>query len=114
MSETRIPPLGTLTDRVTLKRKIVSSEPEGGEVAVYSTLSTVWARVRQLSARQAYAGDARGQAISHSVVLRFRTDLAPGDRIVYRGRDLEIAALADINGRRAYLSCQCSERAVTG
>jgi len=48
------------------------------------------------------------------VVLRFRTDLAPGDRVVYRGRDLEIAALADINGRRAYLSCQCSERAVTG
>ena len=26
----------------------------------------------------------------------------------------EVAALADINGRRAYLSCQCSERAVTG
>jgi SPP1 family predicted phage head-tail adaptor len=113
MSE-RIPPLGTLTDRVTLMRKVVSEEPEGGEVAVYTTLSTVWARVRQLSARAAYMDDARGQTISHAVVLRYRTDLKPGDRIVYRGRNLEIAALADINGRRAYLSCQCSERAVTG
>jgi SPP1 family predicted phage head-tail adaptor len=113
MSE-RIPPLGTLTDRVTLKRKITTEEPEGGEVAVYSVLSTVWARVRQLSARSIYAEDARGQTISHSVVLSFRTDLKPGDLMVYRGRDLEIAALADINGRRAYLSCQCSERAVTG
>lgn len=113
MSEA-IPPLGTLTDRVTLKRKITSSEPEGGEVAGYSALSTVWARVRQLSARSAYAQDARGRSISHSVVLRFRTDLKPGDRIVYRGRDLEIEGLADINGRRAYLGCQCSERAVTG
>lgn len=109
-----IPPLGTLTDRVTLKRKIMSSEPEGGEVALYTTLATVWARVRQLSARAAYADDARGQTISHSVVMRFRTDLVPGDRLVYRGRELEIASLADINGRRAYLSCQCSERAVTG
>lgn len=113
MSEA-VPPLGTLTDRVVLQRKIVSDEPEGGAVAVYSTLSTVWARVRQLSARSAYAEDARGQSISHAVVMRFRTDLKPGDRIVYRGRVLEIAALADINGRRAYLSCQCSERAVTG
>ena len=113
MSEA-VPPLGTLTDRVTLQRKIVSDEPEGGAVAVYSTLSTVWARVRQLSARSAYAEDARGQSISHAVVMRFRTDLKPGDRIVYRGRTLEIAALTDINGRRAYLSCQCSERAVTG
>lgn len=108
------PPLGTLTDRVTLQRKVTTEEPEGGEVAVYSTLATVWARVRQLSARQAYADDARGQSITHSVVMRFRTDLKPGDRIVYRGRNLEIAALADINGRRAYLSCQCAERAVTG
>jgi SPP1 family predicted phage head-tail adaptor len=114
MSETRIPPLGTLADRVTLKRKIMSSEPEGGEVAVYSTLGTVWARVRQLSARASYSEDARGQSITHSVVLRFRTDLAPGDRIVHRGRDLEIESLADINGRRAYLSCQCAEQAVTG
>ena len=108
------PPLGTLTDRVTLKRKITTDEPEGGEVAVYTTLATVWARVRQLSARSAYAEDARGQSITHAVTLRFRTDLKPGDRLVYHGRDLEIAALADINGRRAYLSCQCSERAVTG
>ena len=113
MSE-RIPPLGTLTDRVTLQRKVTSPEPEGGEVAVYSALATVWARVRQLSARSAVAEDARGQSISHSVVIRFRTDLKPGDRIVYRGRNLEIGGLADINGRRAYLSCQCSERAVTG
>lgn len=113
MSE-RIPPLGTLTDRVTLQSKVTSSEPEGGEVVVYATLATVWARVRQLSARSAYAEDARGQTISHAVVIRFRTDLKPGDRIIYRGRNLEVAALADINGRRAYLSCQCSERAVTG
>jgi SPP1 family predicted phage head-tail adaptor len=113
MSE-RIPPLGTLTDRVTLESKVTSNEPEGGETAVYATLATVWARVRQLSARQSTMADARGQTISHGVVIRFRTDLKPGDRIVYRGRRLEIAALADINGRRAYLSCQCSERAVTG
>ena len=114
MSETRIPPLGTLTDRVALQRKIMSDEPEGGELAVFTTLATVWARVRQLSARASLAEDARGQSVTHSVVMRFRTDLKPGDRLVYRGRNLEIEGLADINGRRAYLSCQCAERAVTG
>ena len=63
-------------------------------------------------------GDARatgaGETITHSVVLRFRTDLRPGDRIVYRGATLELVGVADLNGRRAYLSCQCSERVVTG
>lgn len=114
MREAVIPPLGTLTDRVQLRRKVATSEDEGGTLAVYSPLATVWARVRQLSARQGFAEDARGQTITHSVVMRFRTDLKPGDRVLYRGRDLDIEALGDVNGRRAYLGCQCVERAVTG
>jgi len=114
VSDTRIPPIGPLTDRVQLQRKITTSEPEGGEIATYTPIATVWARVRQLATRQAFAADARGQAITHSVALRFRSDLRPGDRAIYRGRLLEIASAADIDGRRAYLSLQCSERAVTG
>ncbi len=114
MSETRIPPIGTLTDRIQLQRKTMTTEDEGGAIAVFAALATVWARVRERSARQAFAADGRGQNLTHSVVLRFRSDLKPGDRIVYRGRMLEIGSLADINGRRAYLSLQCTERAVTG
>ena len=112
MSET--PPLGTLTDRIVLKRKITTDEDEGGETVAYSTLATVWARVRSLGTRQSLESDARGQSVSHSVVMRFRQDLKAGDRIVYRGHDLEVLGTADLNGRRAYLSCQCAERVVTG
>ena len=109
-----IPPLGTLTDRVQLKQKLITHEDEGGELAIFSPLATVWARVRPLAARQISEGDARGIGASHSVVLRYRTDLSPGDRIVYRGRNLEVVAANDLNGRRAYLSCVCAERTVTG
>jgi SPP1 family predicted phage head-tail adaptor len=110
----QIPPLGTLTDRVQLKQRLTTNEDEGGEVAVFNPLATVWARVRPLAARQISEGDARGAGASHSVVLRFRTDVSPGDRIVYRGRSLDVLAANDLNGRRAYLSCLCTERAVTG
>ena len=108
-----MPPIGALTDRVELKRKIVSPEDEGGAAAVFSPIAMVWARVRQLTARVALEGDARGTSTTHSVVLRFRLDLHPGDRIAYRGRELEVVATNDLNGRRAYLACQCSELVVT-
>ncbi|MEO6014102.1 MAG: phage head closure protein [Devosia sp.] len=110
----RIPPIGTMTDRVQLKRRVTTHEGEGGEIATFNTIATVWARVRQLGARSALASDARGQSISHSVVLRFRSDLKAGDRISFRGGDLEVESVADTNGQRAYLACQCSERVVTG
>ena len=108
------PAIGTLTARVQLQRRITTDEDEGGEVAAFTPIATVWARVRPLTARAAFEADGRGQAISHSVVLRYRTDLKPGDRILYRGQVLCIVGASDLNGQQAYLSCQCSERAVTG
>lgn len=114
MSGDKVPPIGTLTDRVQLRQRQSVAEDEGGHGRVYVPLGTVWARVRSLTGRQGTNADGRSVAISHAVVLRFRSDLGPGDRIVYRGRQLDVLSASDINGRRAYVSCACSETSVTG
>ena len=109
-----LPPLGSLTDRVQLQRREMTREDEGGHAIVYVPVATLWARVRALSARSVISADARASAISHVVVIRFRTDVKPGDRFGYRGRHLVVVSAEDLNGRRAYLSCQCSETGVSG
>jgi SPP1 family predicted phage head-tail adaptor len=114
MSDPVVPPIGTLTDRVQLLRRVTAGEDEGGEVVTFTPLAWTWARVRPLAARAALESDGRGQTISHSVVMRFRSDLKAGDRIAYRGTTLDVLAVGDLNGRRSYLSCQCTARAVTG
>ncbi|WP_375449547.1 phage head closure protein [uncultured Devosia sp.] len=113
MSE-RIPLIGTLTDRVQIRRKEMTAQAEGGFTTLYVPMQTVWARVRSLSGRQLERGDGRAVAISHSVVFRFRADVGPGDQIVYRGRNLDVVSASDLNGRRAYLSCACSETSFMG
>ena len=113
MSE-KIPPIGTLTDRVQLKKRETLPEAEGGHERIFVPLANAWARVRSLTGRQGTNADGRMVAISHSVVLRFRGDMGPGDRIIYRGRNLDVVSAADINGRRAYIACACSETQVTG
>lgn len=113
MSE-KVPPIGTLTDRVQLRKRESAPEPEGGHERIFMPMGNAWARVRSLTGRQGSNADGRMVAISHSVVLRFRSDIGPGDRVVYRGRNLEVVSAADINGRRAYLACACSEMQVTG
>jgi SPP1 family predicted phage head-tail adaptor len=114
MSDVPNPPIGTLTDRVQLQRRDTSAEDEGGQLAVFTPMATVWARVRGLSERQGQSADGRSVSVSHAVVMRFRTDLSPGDRIVHRGRKLEVVSAEDLNGGRAYLSCACSETSFTG
>jgi len=108
------PPIGTLTDRVELKRREMAGEAGGGHMTLFVPVASLWARVRSLTGRQGTSADGRAVAISHSVVLRFRNDVRPGDRLVYRGRNLDVVSAADLNGRRAYLSCACSETSVTG
>lgn len=113
MSE-RLPPIGTLTDRVQFKRREMAGEAEGGHMTIFVPVANLWARVRSLSGRQGSSADGRAVTISHSVVLRFRSDVKPGDRITYRGRELDVVSAADLNGRRAYLSCACSETGMMG
>jgi SPP1 family predicted phage head-tail adaptor len=106
--------IGALSDRVSLQRRVDTSELEGGVTHMFMTVSSLWARVRTLSARLAMAGDGRAAEASHSVVVRFRSDVAVGDRFGWRGRWLEVVGTSDLDGRRTWLSCTCVERGMAG
>ncbi len=106
--------IGAMRDRVTLSRKDVSREEDGGQLIVYVPLATVWARVHARSASLAGFADARGVRATHTVAMRFRSDLIAGDRITWGDRVFEILSVEDLNGRREFVSCACSETKVTG
>lgn len=108
------PAVGSLTDRVSLQRRETTGEDEGGHAVLFVPVTALWARVRALSDRQVNEADARGVAVSHTVVVRFRTDVKAGDRFGYRGRWLGVLSASDLNGRRAWLSCSCFEKGVMG
>lgn len=110
----RTPRIGTLRDRVQLQTKAMTAEADGGHQAVYVPLATVWARVHTRPAGLRAQGDARTARATHSVVMRHRNDLTAGDRVLYRGRALEILSSDDLNGARAFTSCACIETSVAG
>jgi SPP1 family predicted phage head-tail adaptor len=109
-----MPSAGTLTDRVQLQRRDTALQAEGGQAVTFVPIASLWARVRTLTMREERDGDGRGYGISHSVVVRFRTDVSPGDRFVYRGRTLEVRGTEDLNGRRVWLGCRCAETGFAG
>lgn len=114
MKPQSFPPVGSLRDRVQWLRRDMVAEPEGGHSNIYVPMATIWARVRSLSTRQAQMVDARALATSHGVVLRYRGDIRPGDRFIYRGRVLTVLSALDMEGRRAFLSCACSDHEAVG
>lgn len=109
-----MPPIGGLTDRVQLQRRDLAPETEGGHVASFVPIVTLWARVTAIGARAAQLADGRSVSISHTVVLRHRTDVRAGDRFLYRGRHLNVVTAEDLSGRKRFLGCRCAETQVVG
>lgn len=108
------PSIGTLSDRVQIFRKDMSTTIDGGHTTIFVPLATVWARVHARPGGLGISADARAVQATHSVVMRFRTDLSVGDRFVYRSRALEVLSAEDLNGHKAYLSCACIETSIAG
>lgn len=108
------PTLSGLRDRVQFLKRDMAQEDEGGHAVTFVPTHTLWGRVTAVGARQAELADGRSVAMSHTVVIRHRPGIAPGDRFIHRGRKLDILSVEDISGRRIYLACRCAERVVTG
>lgn len=83
---------GELTARIKLERDQVIQE-SGAEKRTPTVYATIWAKAEALSGREAW----RAQQVNSSVNWRFttyyRTDVRPNDRIIYRGRRMEIRAV---------------------
>lgn len=109
-----VPTIGALRDRVNFQRRDMSPDAAGGHTITFVSIATLWARVRALSSRQLTRTDGRAVSISHTVTLRYRDDVAPGDRLVYRDRNLEVISASDRDGNRAWLTCLCAETSFTG
>lgn len=108
------PPIGGLNQRVQLQRRDMSPEDEGGHTTTFVPIATLWARVTPVGQREVQLADGRSVAVSHTVVLRYRSGVLPGDRFIYRGRHLNVVSAEDLSGQRQFLACRCAETAVTG
>lgn len=114
MSGRNAPSLGSLRERIELKQTTQSIDSAGGHADSLTSLGLVWAEVNTASGSLVFSGDARNAKITHTIIIRFRSDLKPGDRINYRGEELEVISAEDLNGRHAYLKVLCSQLTIAG
>jgi len=83
---------------------------EGGRVATaWTTVGPLWGAVDAVQSRDGREGEADRAAAVWRIVIRYRADVAVGQRLVARGRTLAISAVEDPDGTRRWLVCRCAE-----
>lgn len=101
--------IATLNQRVGIEQRTETLLPEGGHAVVFVPLATVWARVHARPGILQTDADARASVATHQIVMRYRRDVSPGDRFDWQGRKLEVLWAEDLEGRKGFLNCGCTQ-----
>jgi SPP1 family predicted phage head-tail adaptor len=67
----------------------------------WATLATVWASVDGLSTRDILQAQQANLVATHRIRIRYRADVTHTQRILWRGRTMEIASVVERDNRTA-------------
>lgn len=98
--------IGELTERISLERPALSRDGAGGTDTTWSEYAEVWALVRPLSGRERQAAMREEARTDYLVVMRYRGDVLDGDRILWRGRYLNVRFRKDCGPRPLWLELE--------
>jgi SPP1 family predicted phage head-tail adaptor len=100
---------GKLRERVTIQQATATRNSLGEAVLSWSDVSTVWASVEGVAAREALESGKQEVNITHRVRMRYVTALTQQMRLQWRGRTLEIVSLLEYGNRTEHVAI-CEEK----
>lgn len=100
--------IGELNRRIVIQKPTPTVNGYGEEITNWSTLTTVWAAMRNVPQREPFAADQFTSVVSTTFTMRFRTDVTAKMRIVDSGKIYEIDSPADPDGNRRFIECVCT------
>ena len=106
--------IGNMRARITWQAATVSQDAAGEPIKTWANLAsvpTVWANVQSRAAGERFisGGEQVQSAISHTVRIRYRTDLTVQMRGVWGSKYLYVENIVDPDGRKSDLVLICRE-----
>lgn len=92
---------GELTERITIQGETRTPDGYGGYTVEWTDVATVWARVVPLRGREQIEAQQLGASQMYRVTIRNRA-VDPAQRIMWRGRVLNIREAPEVGSRALY------------
>jgi len=100
---------GVLKERVTLERQSAGRDMLGLPNGIWLSRGSVWAAIQVAGEGAAIVGDTASSLPRFHVVLRYRNDVAPGDRMIWRARALSVQSVTVDNTMPDRMICLTEE-----
>jgi SPP1 family predicted phage head-tail adaptor len=100
---------GRLRKRVILQTATETQDSYGQAVRTWADTITVYAGVEPINGREQYRAQAERAELTHLVVIRFRPDVLPINRVVHGTRTFDVEAVVNPFERNKELHLLCRE-----
>lgn len=92
---------GQMRHRIRVEQRVSTRDEAGGAADTWAEVVTIWAAIERTPGLELFASAARDSRVPTVFRCRYREDLNPAMRIIYRGKVHDIHSIADPEGRRA-------------
>ena len=106
--------IGQMRNRIVLQTLGGSTDAGGGQSTSYSTATTVWASVENLSGAEGFFGDQLRGTANYKFIIRYYSALTEKYRISYNSKTINITHVKNImEGREKYQEILATEGVAT-
>lgn len=105
--------IGRLRHFLTIEAPEETGDGAGGVTVAWAPVGAAWAKLSPLTAGEGLARDREMMVRRWRITLRYRDDVTPACRLLCEGRRFAIESVVDRDGRKRFLSCDCSEEEVS-
>ena len=99
---------GEMRERVTVQQPTRSTNAVGESTLAWSDVTTVWASVNGVSAKEALQNGQQNVTLTHRLRFRYIAGLTQQHRFVWRSRVLHIVSLLEYDNRSEHVAL-CEE-----
>jgi SPP1 family predicted phage head-tail adaptor len=100
---------GLLQNHVDVQRLTLTPDGIGGGTPTWATLYQPWAYIIPVGTWEKLQGMQLESPITHTIFIRYNTDIKVRDRIIHRTRVFNIRSIVDIEEAKTFLELKCEE-----
>lgn len=106
--------IGEMRNRIVLQSLGGSTDAGGGQTTSYSTATTVWAKVENVSGNEGMFGDQLRETSNYKFTIRYYSSLTEKHRISYNSKLFNITHVKDVmEGRKKLQVISATEGVAT-
>ena len=100
---------GRMNKLIQIQAKSKDQDAAGQPLEVFVLVADLWAEINPLIGKELLLAGEIGSEVTHNVTIRYKPNIRPDQRIIYKNRIFEIIYVINKNEDNEFMYLKCKE-----